>query len=190
MTRGTVNGVQRAARFVVPVRARDGGDRPVGFGFLAGIVLGAIIGALLARFFASREDEDEIPEVPIAANDAIVLQERPGRAASAGEAPIALPLATEAKAAPSAANDEAATLPASEAEPDVIPARQGAASPGMVEPVDGACPASHPIKGNHGSGGEFIYHLPEGRLYERTNAEVCFATEADAEAAGYRASKV
>ena len=34
-----------------------------------------------------------------------------------------------------------------------------------------------------------IYHVPGGEFYDRTNPEKCFATEAAARAAGYRASK-
>jgi hypothetical protein len=34
-----------------------------------------------------------------------------------------------------------------------------------------------------------IYHLPGTSSYERTIPEMCFATEEDAVAAGYRASK-
>ena len=52
------------------------------------------------------------------------------------------------------------------------------------------CPAGYPIKGNHSSSGERIYHVPGGQFYERTNPEECFATERDAQAAGYRASKL
>lgn len=52
------------------------------------------------------------------------------------------------------------------------------------------CPAGYPIKGNHSSSGELIYHVPGGQFYERTNPEECFATERDARAAGYRASKL
>lgn len=33
-----------------------------------------------------------------------------------------------------------------------------------------------------------IYHMPGGSFYERTNAAQCFATEADAQAAGYTKS--
>lgn len=58
-----------------------------------------------------------------------------------------------------------------------------------AEPVDGTCPASHPIKGNRGSMGALIYHVPGGRNYDRTKPEACFATEADAQAAGYRAPR-
>ncbi len=49
------------------------------------------------------------------------------------------------------------------------------------------CPASHPIKGNASSG---IYHVPGDAYYDETHPEECFATEADARAAGYRAAKV
>lgn len=59
----------------------------------------------------------------------------------------------------------------------------------VVEPVAGACPATHQIKGNHSSSGDFIYHLPGSRFYDRTNPEVCFATEAEAQAAGFRAPR-
>lgn len=58
-----------------------------------------------------------------------------------------------------------------------------------LEPIGGLCPATHPIKGNHSRGGEFIYHAPGGASYDRTEPEVCFATEADAQAAGFRASR-
>ena len=55
-----------------------------------------------------------------------------------------------------------------------------------MPPVDGACPASHPIKANANSG---IYHQPGGRFYDRTQAERCYADAAAAEADGYRAAK-
>jgi hypothetical protein len=56
-----------------------------------------------------------------------------------------------------------------------------------VDAVDGACPATHPVKVKLGSG---IYHLPGGRFYERTRPERCYADAAAAEADGYRAAKV
>lgn len=46
--------------------------------------------------------------------------------------------------------------------------------------------APRPIKGNLNSRGEKIYHLPGQSSYERTQAEETFATEAEAQAAGYR----
>jgi len=54
-----------------------------------------------------------------------------------------------------------------------------------LAPVEGECPGR--IKGNIGSSGK-IYHVPGGSFYDRTIAELCFATEADARAAGFRAS--
>jgi hypothetical protein len=55
-----------------------------------------------------------------------------------------------------------------------------------VAPVDGVCPVSHPIKGNADSG---IFHVPGGMSYDRTVPERCYATEADAEADGFRRAK-
>jgi large subunit ribosomal protein L17 len=48
------------------------------------------------------------------------------------------------------------------------------------------CPEGYPIKGNASSK---IYHVVGQGSYENTIPEICFATEADAEDAGYRASK-
>jgi hypothetical protein len=58
--------------------------------------------------------------------------------------------------------------------------------PGRAAPVGVNCPASHPITGNRASG---IYHQPGAEFYDRTRPEDCFATPADAEAAGYRSSQ-
>jgi len=48
------------------------------------------------------------------------------------------------------------------------------------------CPTGYPIKGNASSK---IYHVPGVSSYNATKAEVCFATEDDAVAAGYRAPR-
>ena len=58
--------------------------------------------------------------------------------------------------------------------------------PPWLLPVNGVCPASHPIKANRNSG---IYHEPGGRFYDRTQPERCYADPAAAEADGYRAAK-
>lgn len=65
-------------------------------------------------------------------------------------------------------------------------ASAGDDAPGWVEPVDGACPSSHPIKGNADSG---IYHVPEGAFYARTVPERCYASAEAAEADGFRRAK-
>ncbi|MGE3272746.1 MAG: hypothetical protein AB7P40_28670 [Chloroflexota bacterium] len=85
-----------------------------------------------------------------------------------------LPVATPGQAAPFAP-DTGATSP---------PASNGAG--GVVVPTDTHCPPSHPIKGNRES---MIYHLPGGGFYQQTRPEYCFATSADAEAAGFRPSQ-
>ena len=58
--------------------------------------------------------------------------------------------------------------------------------PPWVEPVDGACPDSHPVKAKLSSG---IYHVPGGSNYERTRADRCYVDAAAAEADGLRAAK-
>lgn len=54
-----------------------------------------------------------------------------------------------------------------------------------VEPAGDTCPATAPIKAKTRSG---IYHVPGGRFYDRTVPDRCYATEAAAEADGYRRS--
>jgi len=53
--------------------------------------------------------------------------------------------------------------------------------------VDGSCPDGFPIKANVRSR---IYHVPGGRSYERTVAQRCYRSAAEAEADGYRAAKL
>ena len=55
-----------------------------------------------------------------------------------------------------------------------------------IEPVDGECPSSHPVKGKLSSG---IYHQPGGFNYERTRADRCYLDSAAAESDGLRPSK-
>lgn len=52
--------------------------------------------------------------------------------------------------------------------------------------ASGGCPDSMPVKVSNSG----IYHVPGGSFYNRTtHVKACYATPADAEAAGYRASK-
>jgi hypothetical protein len=55
-----------------------------------------------------------------------------------------------------------------------------------VEPVDGACPGSHPVKGKLTSS---IFHVPGGFNYPRTKPDRCYLDAAAAEADGLRPSK-
>lgn len=57
---------------------------------------------------------------------------------------------------------------------------------GCIEPVDGACPASHPVKGKLASG---IYHEPGGASYARTKPDRCYLDAQSAEADGLRPAK-
>jgi hypothetical protein len=66
------------------------------------------------------------------------------------------------------------------------PAPAQPSSGSRILPTGNTCPAASPVKGNRESK---IYHVPGGAFYESTRPEECFATPADAEAAGYRRSQ-
>jgi hypothetical protein len=192
-----VAGVQRR------LSDNDGRDRSW-LGFLGGIALGTLAGGLLALAFIGRKEEESVEELP-RPDDAIVLRERPQSAREEAAAPqhavlAAVPdeagVADEVAAAELedpralAEQEEQGEEPQAEEAGAAEPAIENAATtPGKIDPVDGACPASHPIKGNHSSSGAFIYHVPGSRNYDRTTPDACFATEADAEAAGFRAPR-
>jgi large subunit ribosomal protein L22 len=86
--------------------------------------------------------------------------------------------------------DEAAEAAAADiAESDLADDAEAADAPelpeGAVEaPEDGSIPDGYPIKGNANS---MKYHVPGGRYYDVTIAEVFFDTPEHAEAAGYEA---
>lgn len=58
-----------------------------------------------------------------------------------------------------------------------------------AKPAKEAAPEGKTIKGNINAKGEKIYHVPGSASYEQTNAEMWFATEEEAKAAGFRAPK-
>ncbi len=68
-------------------------------------------------------------------------------------------------------------------ESDTAPTSNGSA---WVEPDDGACPATHPVKAKLASG---IFHVPGGANYDRTNADRCYLSAEAAESDGLRPSK-
>lgn len=70
----------------------------------------------------------------------------------------------------------------------VAPPPPAAPSGGGVPPVSlKDCPESHPVKGNIRDDGDRIYHVRgESSGYNATQPEVCFASAADAAAAGFR----
>lgn len=93
---------------------------------------------------------------------------------AAGAAPASRPAAPQ----PEPDRPDAAVQPA------VVHA--GAPDPAWVEPVDGGCPLSHPVKANANSG---IFHVPGGRFYERTKPERCYRSPEAAADDGFRPAK-
>jgi hypothetical protein len=55
-----------------------------------------------------------------------------------------------------------------------------------VEPTDGTCPASHPVKAKLSSR---IFHVPGGQHYERTVPDRCYVDPDAAHAEGFRPAK-
>ena len=55
--------------------------------------------------------------------------------------------------------------------------------PAWVDPEDGACPVSHPVKAKVQSG---IFHAPGSAFYDRTRPDRCYRDVAAAEADGLR----
>ena len=96
-----------------------------------------------------------------------------------GTTPVTIPEAPApkpAKAAKPPAKRIESTPPAPESKP---------AAP-WVEPADGACPDTHPVKAKMTSG---IFHVPGGLNYPRTRPDRCYIDAASAEADGLRPSK-
>jgi hypothetical protein len=79
---------------------------------------------------------------------------------------------------PSAATSSAPVAPPAE---PVLATPTGGGD--WVEPVDGACPSSHPVKAKMSSG---IFHVAGGLNYERTKPDRCYRDPATAEADGLR----
>jgi hypothetical protein len=75
-----------------------------------------------------------------------------------------------------------AAAPAARAVPDP----SAPTSTAWVEPVEGACPTSHPVKAKLTS---MIFHLPGMANYERTKPDRCYLDARTAEADGLRPSK-
>jgi hypothetical protein len=72
------------------------------------------------------------------------------------------------------------------ASPVTVPApahEPAAAGDAWVQPVDGVCPATHPVKAKMSSG---IFHVAGGLNYERTKPDRCYRDPAAAEADGLR----
>jgi hypothetical protein len=158
------------------------------------VLLRAAPAAPSAPAAAEEEDEPIVLKTPSAPATPPVEE---SAAAPAAEAPSDDVAATaEAEAAPvaeePAAPAEAATMPEGLEEltaEEVMDAPVAEFYANAVVPTDGQCPASHPIKGNINRNGQLIFHTPDSNNYARVNAEACFVSEEDAEAAGFRKSR-
>ena len=73
-----------------------------------------------------------------------------------------------------------------ESQPFPFPPQPRASQRHWLDPVDGGCPTSHPVKAKLTSG---IYHVPGGLNYERTSPDRCYLDAATAEADGLRGAK-
>jgi hypothetical protein len=74
--------------------------------------------------------------------------------------------------------------PIDAAEPEVHP--DATPRPGWVEPTDGTCPSSHPIKAKLASS---IFHPPGTSNYTRTRADRCYESDMAAMADGFTRAK-
>jgi large subunit ribosomal protein L4 len=105
------------------------------------------------------------------------------RRAEAGSEPATPPAAAPPAPAKQVAKKQAAPEPSAAAEPATSGTDEAPYGPGSHGPLeDGSAPDGYEIKGNADS---MLYHVPGSRFYNQTVAEVWFATEEDAEAAGF-----
>ena len=134
-----------------------------------GVRVGLVVGAALAVFkvVQSRRPEPQ----PYAPGGPPVDTVPP-----APSAEPEVPRPTTVESVEVGTRDRAAGAPAADRSP---------ADP-WVDPDDGICPASHPVKAKLTSG---IYHLAGMAAYERTRADRCYCDEETAQADGLRRAK-
>ena len=111
----------------------------------------------------------ELVREPLSAKQATVREAEGATKRAAKKAPAKKAAAKTAEAAPAAADDAAEA-----------PYGEGSAAP----LADGSAPEGFDIKGNKDS---MKYHTPDSPWYDQTVAEVWFATQEAAEAAGFEA---
>lgn len=126
---------------------------------------------------------------PTATASANLVNTTPTTAAAAPAASSAPSTASSAapSAAPSASSSTAPVLPIGSAKPSAAPSTSTTTSTGAVAATDGGCPATHPVKAGQ-VGPIKSYTVSGSTSYDTMRATECFATEADAQAAGYRKS--
>jgi predicted component of type VI protein secretion system len=148
--------------------------------------LGLLVGAAYAtwRWFEARRSESGMrwepqpapyPPQPRVESSSSSSAPRSAPAASAVSAPATAPAPASA---PAPVPEAARAAPTTER----APAASGA-SDSWVEPVDRACPVSHPVKAKMSSR---IFHVEGGLNYARTKPDRCYRDPAAAEADGLR----
>ena len=130
---------------------------------------------------------NELNAYDILCNDYIIFSQATLPGTSVAAAAPAPKKAAAKKAAPAKAEVAKAEV----AKADVVEAEVAEIAPASAElpkgavaaNEDGSAPEGYDIKGNADSG---LYHVPGSSFYDRTEAEVWFATAEDAEAAGFQ----
>jgi hypothetical protein len=149
--------------------------------------LGLLVGAAYAtwRWFEARRSESGMrwepqpapyPPQPRVEGSSSSSAARSAPAPSAVSAPATAPGSAPA---PAPVPEAARAAPTTER----APAAASGASDSWVEPVDGACPVSHPVKAKMSSR---IFHVEGGLNYARTKPDRCYRDPAAAEADGLR----
>lgn len=134
--------------------------------FRRGLRIGAVVGAILFLIQIFLRN-------PSPKRDKSTERQSPGPAPRRPNTESATPTTGNG-----AAGSTKSTTAASTATADVAAA--------WVEPEDGVCPTTHPVKVKLASG---IFHVPGGLAYERTSPDRCYRDLAAAEADGFRPSK-
>src|SRR4051794_1622342 len=143
-----------------------------------GAVLGLLAGAAYAayRFLASRAPDTA----------GVTFQTSPVPSLPRPVPRIDRPPVETAPAAVAPESPERPLVDGAGAAPVPVPEAVITGSPPWVDPIEGECPVSHPVKAKLTSG---IYHLPGGGNYDRTRAERCYVDAAAATADGLRPPK-
>lgn len=155
-------------------------------GLLVGLLGGAVAAvfkAVQSRSSSTSAPITPAPWTPIPDAEPVVVPPKPAAAPAPTPAPTA---PVERTSVPIADLQEAPSTPMRVAAAKKPAAPRKKKLPPWVDPVDGECPPTHPVKAKLASQ---IYHLPGGLNYARTRPDRCYVDAAAAEADGLRPAK-
>lgn len=160
-------------------------------GLLVGLLGGAIAAVLKAvqgRSSSAPAPVTPAPWTPIPDAPPVVVPPKPTAATAPAPAPAPAAPAPPPRPSVAIADLQEAPVKKAPAKKAAAPAKPKPAKKlePWVEPVDGECPPTHPVKGKMASK---IYHLPGGFNYARTRPDRCYVDAAAAEADGLRPAK-